>query len=208
MNPYVVLALIGLVVAGVLAMRTLGQPGSGGGKPAAAEVSHVAPGVDPAYVLGYTVKDIDGKDVNLEDFKGKVILIVNVASKCGLTPQYEGLEKLYGQKKDQGFVVLGFPANNFMGQEPGTEADIKAFCSTKYNVTFPMFSKVSVKDKDVHPLFAQLGSLPEPAGGEPSWNFTKYLIGRDGRAVQRFGPRVGPSDKDLVAKVDELLKQP
>lgn len=210
MNPYILLALIGIVVAGAVAMRTLGQPGSGGGvKPAAvAEAAQAPTGVDPAYVLGYTVKDIDGNDVNLEDFKGKVILIVNVASKCGLTPQYEGLEKLYGQKKDQGFVVLGFPANNFMGQEPGTEAEIKAFCSTKYNVTFPMFSKVSVKDKDAHPLFAQLSALPEPAGGEPSWNFTKYLIGRDGRAVQRFGPRVGPSDKDLIAKVDELLKQP
>lgn len=119
-------------------------------------------------VLAYTVKDIDGKDVDLASFKGQVVLIVNVASNCGYTPQYTGLQKLYTDKKDKGLVILGFPANNFGEQEPGSESEIKSFCTGKYNVTFPMFSKVSVKGDDQHPLYKQLALQAKPIGGDPA----------------------------------------
>lgn len=132
---------------------------------------------------------LDGREVSLSDYKGKVLLIVNVASKCGLTPQYEGLEAMYRKHKDEGFEVLGFPCNQFMWQEPGTSEQIATFCSTKYDVTFPMFGKVDVKGKNAHPLWQEI------TGGEaPAWNFAKYLIGRDGQVVERFGPRTPPQD--------------
>ncbi|MBM4108616.1 MAG: glutathione peroxidase [Phycisphaerae bacterium] len=149
--------------------------------------------------------DIDGGSLDLATLKGKVVLIVNVASQCGLTPQYEALQALYEAKKDAGLVVLGVPANNFGGQEPGSDADIKSFCTGTYHVTFPMLSKVSVKGDDRHPLYAQLAALPEPLGGEPRWNFTKFLVDRTGRVMARFEPKTTPNDPALVAKVDELL---
>jgi len=158
-------------------------------------------------IYDFTMRDIDGKDVSLADFKGKVLLIVNVASKCGFTPQYAGLEKLYKTYADRGLVVLGFPANNFLGQEPGTEADIKQFCTLTYGVTFPMFSKISVKGEDIHPLYKFLTSKetnPE-FGGAISWNFNKFLIGRDGRIVGRFGSRTKPDDQELIAAVEKAL---
>jgi glutathione peroxidase len=157
------------------------------------------------YVLGYTMKDIDGKDVDLSQYKGKVILFVNVASKCGYTPQYLGLEKLYKEKAAKGFVILGFPANNFGEQEPGSDAEIKSFCSSKYNVTFPMFSKVSVRGEDAHPLYKQIASQPKPIGGDPQWNFTKYLIDKNGNVVGRFDPKVKPDDATMNRRIDELL---
>ena len=157
------------------------------------------------YVLGYTMKDIDGKDVDLSQYKGKVILFVNVASKCGYTPQYLGLEKLYKEKAAKGFVILGFPANNFGEQEPGSDAEIKSFCSSKYNVTFPMFSKVSVRGEDAHPLYRQIASQPKPIGGDPQWNFTKYLIDKNGNVVGRFDPKVKPDDATMNRRIDELL---
>ncbi len=160
---------------------------------------------DP-YVLGYTMKDIDGKDQKLDQYKGKVVLIVNVASKCGLTPQYKSLQKLYEDKKDQGLVILGFPANDFASQEPGQDSDIKEFCSSKYSVTFPLFSKISVKGEEQHPLFTQLSGQAKPLGGDPTWNFTKFLINREGKVVSRFEPRTDPADSTLVKKVEELLK--
>jgi len=163
---------------------------------------------DPAYVLGFTMNRIDGESQPLAEYEGKVVLIVNTASLCGFTPQYEGLEALYEAKKDEGFVVLGFPANNFGSQEPGTNAEIQEFCSTKFSVTFPMFEKISVKGDDADALYVQLAELPEPLGGEPEWNFTKFLVDRTGRVVARFGPRTPPSDEALVAKIDELLAQP
>jgi glutathione peroxidase len=181
------------------------QPASTPAQPATGTAPDAAK--DPAFILQYTVKDIDGKDVKLEDYKGKVLLIVNVASRCGYTSQYDGLEKLYQAKKDQGLVILGFPANNFMGQEPGTDEEIKKFCTTKYSVTFPMFSKVSVKGKDAHPLFAQMSALPKPKGGEPSWNFNKFLIGRDGKVVEHFASDATPSDKKLVGAIEAELKK-
>jgi len=155
---------------------------------------------DP-FVLKYTMKDIDGSDQNLEQYKGKVVLIVNVASECGFTPQYKGLQALYESRKDKGLVILGFPANNFGAQEPGKNEEIKAFCTSKYAVTFPMFSKVSVKGDDADPLFKQLSANV----GQPTWNFNKYIVDRSGNVVQRFAERVKPEDATLVAKIDELL---
>jgi glutathione peroxidase-family protein len=156
----------------------------------------------------FTMRDIDGKDVSLSSFKGKVLLIVNVASKCGFTGQYAGLEKLYSAYTNRGFVVLGFPANDFLGQEPGTEAEIKSFCTLTYGVTFPMFAKITVKGKDIHPLYAFLTSKEtNPKFGDAiSWNFNKFLIGRDGAIVGRFGSRTKPEDKELIEAVEQALK--
>ncbi len=149
-------------------------------------------------------ESIDGKKISLKDWQGKVVLIVNVASKCGNTPQYSGLEKLYQTYKDKGLVVVGFPANNFGGQEPGTNEEILNFCRTNYDVTFPMMSKVSVKGDDKHPLFVYLtekSSLP----GEIQWNFSKFLLDKRGNLVARYSSQVKPDDKELVEKIESLL---
>ncbi len=163
--------------------------------------------VNASSVYDFTMKDIDGNDVKLDAFKGRLIMIVNTASKCGYTPQYEGLEAIYKKYKDRGFVILGFPANNFMGQEPGTEKEIKEFCTLKYNVTFPMFSKISVTGRDQHPLYGFLtnkATNPE-FGGEISWNFNKFLIGKDGKVVGRFATAVNPEDASVVAAIENQL---
>ena len=145
------------------------------------------------------------EEVNLcEAYAGKVLLIVNTASKCGNTPQYDGLEALYEQYGEQGLVVLGFPSNDFLGQEPGTEAQIEEFCRLTYGVEFPMFEKTSVKKKNAHPLFA---GLAEEAGSYPSWNFHKYLIGRDGKVISDFSPRTQPEDQKLVDAVELALAE-
>lgn len=155
-------------------------------------------------VLSGTVKSIDGKDVDLASYAGKVVLVVNVASRCGFTRQYAGLESLYSSKKNAGLVVLGFPANDFGSQEPGTDAEIASFCSTNFGVTFPMFSKIAVKGGSQHPLFARLSA----AKGEPKWNFTKYLIGRDGTIIERFDSRVAPDDPAMLKAIDAALAAP
>jgi glutathione peroxidase len=173
--------------------------------PAPAPMPASTPSAPKDQPLNIAVKSIDGSDVNLASYAGKVVVIVNVASKCGFTKQYAGLEELYKSRKDAGLVVLGFPANNFGNQEPGTDAEIAKFCSTTFGVTFPMFSKVSVKGSDQHPLFVRLA---KDAGGEPEWNFTKYLIDRSGKIVGRFGPRTAPDDKAFLARIDELLASP
>ncbi len=147
---------------------------------------------------------ITGKPSDLDQFKGKVVLIVNTASKCGFTPQYEGLEKLYEAKKDEGFVVIGFPANNFGQQEPGTNEEIQKFCQTKYNVTFPMMAKISVKGNDIHPLYRYL-TEDSPFPGEITWNFNKFLLDRNGKVVARYDSKITPEDPKLLAKIDELL---
>jgi glutathione peroxidase-family protein len=161
-------------------------------------------------IYDFTMPDIDGKNVSLSDFKGKVLLVVNVASKCGFTGQYAGLEKLYKTYADRGLVVLGFPANNFLGQEPGTEAEIKSFCTLTYGVTFPMFAKISVKGQTIHPLYAFLTAKETDPNfaGAISWNFNKFLIGRDGAVAGRFGSRTAPEDKELVAAVEQALQAP
>jgi glutathione peroxidase-family protein len=160
-------------------------------------------------IYDFTVKDIAGSPVSLEVHKGKVLLVVNVASRCGFTPQYAGLESLYQKYQDRGLVVLGFPANNFLWQEPGTDAEIKTFCTTKYNVTFPMFSKISVKGKDQHPLYHWLTSKesnPAHSGGI-SWNFNKFLIGRDGQVLSRFGARQEPLSDEIQRAIHSALDQ-
>jgi len=143
--------------------------------------------------------------VNLADtYAGKVLLVVNTASKCGNTPQYDGLEKLYEEYGEDGLVVLGFPSNDFLGQEPGTEEQIQDFCRLTYSIKFPMFEKVSVKKGDAHPFFDKLA---DAAGTYPSWNFHKFLIGRNGQLISEFSPRTQPYDQELIAKIDSALKQ-
>jgi glutathione peroxidase len=149
----------------------------------------------------FTMNSIDGKPVPLASYKGKVALVVNVASRCGFTPQYAGLEALYRQYKDRGFVVLGFPANNFMGQEPGTNEEIKTFCTRKYDVTFPMFSKISVKGEDKAPLYQFLTQT----GGDIPWNFTKFLVDGDGKVIVRFEPKMKPDSPEVTAAIEKAL---
>ena len=153
----------------------------------------------------FTVKDIDGKDVKLSDFKGKVILIVNVASQCGFTKQYTGLQEIYQKYKDKGFVVLGFPCNQFGGQEPGSEEDIKTFCSSNYNVTFPMFSKIDVNGDNTAPLYEFLKNEVKGIVGtkDIKWNFTKFLIDKNGKVVDRFAPQTAPAD--IADDIEKLL---
>ncbi|HMS09106.1 MAG TPA: glutathione peroxidase [Pyrinomonadaceae bacterium] len=155
----------------------------------------------------FTMKDIDGNDVSLEKYKGNVVMLVNVASRCGLTPQYEGLQEIYEKYKDRGFTVLGFPANNFLGQEPGTEAEIKEFCSLNYNVGFPMFSKISVKGADQHPLYRFLTHPETNPGfdGDITWNFEKFLADRDGKIIARFSPRTVPTEPEVIEKLEAAL---
>lgn len=158
-------------------------------------------------IYDFTLKDIDHKEVNLGQYRGKVVLVVNVASRCGYTPQYEGLQKIYLKYKDRGFVILGFPANNFMAQEPGTDEEIKTFCSTKYNVTFPIFSKISVKGDDIHPLYKFLTSKETNPdfGGEIKWNFSKFLMDRNGKIIARFEPKVTPESDPLIQAIEKAL---
>ncbi len=160
-----------------------------------------------ASVYDYTLNSIDGQSTPLSSFKGKVVMLVNVASRCGYTPQYAGLESLYEKNKDKGFVIVGIPANNFMSQEPGTNAEIKAFCKSKYDVKFPIMSKVSVAGSDKTPLYQYLTSekANPKTGGEIKWNFTKFLIGRDGEILNRFEPAVKPDDSALTSAVSAAL---
>ena len=152
----------------------------------------------------YSFDKITGGPLPLSTFKDKVVLVVNTASKCGLTPQYDGLEKLYSDYKDKGLVVLGVPCNQFMGQEPGTEKDIETFCSTTFGIDFPMTSKVDVKEDGRHPFYEWAEKeLGEPA--VPVWNFHKILVGKNGEALQAFGPRTEPQDAGLVAAIEEAL---
>jgi glutathione peroxidase len=161
----------------------------------------------PTSVYDFTMSDIDGKPVNLADYKGKVLLIVNVASKCGNTPQYEGLEKAYDKYKEKGLVIMGFPANNFGSQEPGTNEQIKEFCTSTYSVAFPMFSKISVKGSDQDPLYKYLTGVdtkPQKKG-DITWNFEKFLINRDGTVAARFAPKTKPEDPTVVASIEAAL---
>jgi glutathione peroxidase len=158
---------------------------------------------DHGYVLDTTVESITGEPVDLNSYRGKVVLVVNTASQCGLTPQYEQLQELYEQHKDSGLVVLAFPSNDF-NQERGSNEEIAEYCDARYGVTFPMFSKISIKGEQAHPLYASLNELSE----EPSWNFTKYLIDRDGRFVERFDPRTSPTSEALTSRIEELLDRP
>jgi len=158
-------------------------------------------------VHDFTAATIDGNEKSLADFAGKTLLIVNVASQCGLTPQYKGLEELHRKYKGRGFAVLGFPCNQFAGQEPGTDEEIRTFCETRFNVTFPMFSKVDVNGDDRHPLYEFLTSQPtQPDGpGDIKWNFAKFLVDKQGAVVARFDPAVEPTSKELTGTIEEAL---
>lgn len=158
-------------------------------------------------IYGFTMNNIDGKPVSLSEYRGKVVLIVNVASKCGLTPQYEELQAMYEQYRDKGLVILAFPANNFLGQEPGTDEQIKEFCSKNYGVTFPVFSKISVKGKDMAPLYKFLTTKGENGVEDSSvkWNFQKYLIDREGRLVTSIDPRTSVKEKSVTDMIEKLL---
>ena len=156
-------------------------------------------------VLDFRMRSLQGPERDLAEYRGDVVLIVNVASRCGLTPQYRGLQQLFDRYRERGFVVLGFPANDFRGQEPGTDTEIREFCKANYGVSFPMFSKIRVTGDELHPLYARLTAQPEPIGGAVEWNFQKYLVDRSGRVVARFAPRVEPLDAALVAQLETLL---
>lgn len=153
------------------------------------------------------MKDITGKEIPLRTYRGNVILVVNVASKCGLTPQYRGLQELYDRYRDKGLAILAFPANNFLGQEPGSDEQIQQFCTTTYSVTFPVFSKISVRGRDIHPMYAFLtgkGTNPE-FSGKIGWNFAKFLVDRGGKVVARFEPKAEPTSPQVLQAVEAAL---
>ncbi len=197
-----------VIAAGLIAAATFAATwGDGAEQPTATAQPKV---VDPAYALDFKMKRIDGKEEDLSTYKGKVVVMVNVASKCGYTGQYKALEKLYRDHKGQGLVILGFPANNFKEQEPSDNSEIAEFCSSKYDVTFPMFEKISVKGDDQHALYKKLAAQPAPIGGDPKWNFTKFVVGKDGKVVARFdakgdGKTRDALEPDFLKKVEELL---
>lgn len=185
-----------LLLAGILAAPCVraaeGAQGTKGGK------------VQPEGIYGFTMKTIDGKDKPLSDYRGRALLIVNTASKCGFTPQYRAMEGLYERFRKQGLEVLAFPANNFMNQEPGSNQQIREFCTTKYNVTFPLFAKISVKGKDIHPLYAWL-TTKSGFPGDITWNFNKFLVDPSGKVVARYDSRTDPLALDLVRDVMKVL---
>lgn len=160
-------------------------------------------------IYGIEVETITGEATTLGEYRGKVLLVVNTASKCGFTGQYEGLQKLYETYRDQGLVVLGFPSNDFLRQEPGTNEEIQSFCKLNYGVSFPLFGKISVKGKNKHPLYAYLTSKSANPqfSGKISWNFNKFLISRDGQVVGRFGSRTPPGDEKLATALKAALRE-
>ena len=170
-----------------------------------AMVSAQADPKKPSSVLDFNMKDIEGKEIPLSRFQGKVLLVVNTASQCGLTPQYKGLQEVYQKYKDQGFEVLAFPANEFGKQEPGTDNQIKEFCATNYKVSFPLFSKIVVKGKGIHPLYAFLTSeSTDPKFAGPiGWNFAKFLVNRKGEVIARFEPSVRPESPEVTSAIEK-----
>jgi len=193
MNTRIAIAVLGAAASVVAA---------GQGSPARAPTAGT--------VFAFTVEGIDGRPLPLASFDGKVLVIVNVASKCGFTYQYEGLEALYERFKDRGLVILGLPSNDFLWQEPGTEAEIQNFCKLNYGVTFPMSAKIKVKGGGIHPLYEYLTSKEKNGafGGPITWNFNKFLVGRDGRTLARFDSKVEPGSPDFVAAVEKALGEP
>ena len=193
---------VALLLAAALAASVFAEPTTQPSTQPSAVSSVAAP-------LRFTMKSLDGRDVDLSQYQGKVILMVNTASKCGNTPQYAPLEALYKKYADQGFVILGFPSNDFGHQEPGSDIEISEFCTKNYGVTFPMFSKVDVKGDNICPLYAYLTSkeTDAPFAGTITWNFEKFLIGRDGSIVARFKPKTKPDSAQVIAAIEtELAK--
>ena len=172
---------------------------------AAVLAATLSAGGTPVSVYDFKVRTIDGKEASLADYKGKALLIVNTASQCGYTPQYAGLEALYEKYRSRGFTVLGFPSNDFGGQEPGTNTEIKKFCELRYKTTFPLFSKIPVKGPEADPLYKYLTALPGKQGGAITWNFNKFLIAPDGTVVEHFDSRVDPLSAELTGKLEQVL---
>jgi len=191
---------LGLLMAGCLLFQTQGYL-LAADKSEADEEKTIETGV-----LSYIMQTIDGKSKKLSDYEGKVLLLVNTASRCGFTPQYADLEKLFNQYEEKGFQVLAFPANNFLSQEPGTDKEIKKFCETKYGISFDLFSKISVKGKDIHPLYKYLTTETD-FSGNISWNFNKFLVDRKGRVVDRFSTFTNPQSSRLVKRLEALLEE-
>ena len=195
MRTILIVGIAGLLITGVASAKKI--------KHSEVKMEHASASTTDYRQIPFNT--IDGKETNLGAFKGKVVLVVNVASKCGFTPQYKGLEALYEKYKDKGLVVVGFPANNYGGQEPGTNDEIKTFCTTNFSVTFPMMSKVSVNGDDKHPLFAYLtekSSIPGPI----KWNFSKFLLDKEGNLVARWPSQIEPMSDDITSQVEKLLK--
>lgn len=201
--PFVLFGVAGIGMAGLSQQQSAASK-SDGAKSDAAKPSE-PPKASETSILDISMKRIDGSEENLTKYKGKVVVIVNVASKCGYTKQYDALQKVYDKRKDEGLVILGFPANEFGSQEPGSNKEIAEFCTSKFNVTFPMFEKIVVKGKDTHELYKRLAALPSPLGGEPKWNFTKFVVDRSGKVVARFEPGAKPDGEEMTKKLDELL---
>ncbi len=200
MQKFISLIVVALVAAIVLSAYTFGFLGR-----SANTMTKIATAKS---IYEINVLDIDGNDVNLGKYKGNVIMFVNTASKCGYTPQYEGLQKIYDRYKDRGFVILGFPANNFGGQEPGSNEEIKEFCTLKYKVSFPMFAKISVKGDDIHPLYQFLTgdkSNPEFAG-DITWNFNKFLANDKGEIIARFSSKETPESEEVTKAIENALQ--
>jgi glutathione peroxidase len=205
MKPILLAAVVVIAIAVVFALRlnkVLGQDVVGEPSQSAAKTD-----AKPASPLDFVVKDIDGKEYDLAQLKGKVVMLVNVASKCGFTKQYPALEKAYDTYKDRGFVIVAFPANNFREQEPGTDEQIKEFCTSTYDVSFPLMSKISVKDDDKHPLYKYLTEEPTAGQfkGEIGWNFTKFLIDRNGQTFARFASKTTPDDPKVIESIEKAL---
>lgn len=160
---------------------------------------------DESKLTSIAVKDIDGKDTSLTPYDGKVLLIVNVASECGYTGQYEGLEALWRKYREKGLVVVGFPSNDFGAQEPGSNAEIKQFCTSRYDVTFPMFEKIHVKGPEQHPIYRKLTDTQSPFPGDVKWNFGKFVVGRDGRILARFDSDTEPDSNALLSTIEKAL---
>lgn len=203
--------VLGLVGAAMRTDRAWGYPPAGKSKSASSmDPKHADNGSHSKMpALSFKMKDIDGKDQDLRQYYGKVVLMVNTASKCGFTPQYKGLEALYEKYKKKGLIVLGFPANDFGRQEPGSDSQIKEFCSTTYHVKFPMFSKVTVKGDKTCDLYKYLTSktADNKFGGDIKWNFTKFLVNRNGEVVDRFDSRIAPDDGTMIAAIEKALAE-
>lgn len=202
-----VVSMVAIIAVGAILAFTWMKP-SCACAPIPEDVTYTAEdGEKVKSILGFTMKDIDGKPVKLKKYKGNVLLVVNTASKCGYTPQYEGLQNIYTKYKAQGFEILGFPANNFGGQEPGTEAEIKEFCTLKYKVTFPMFAKISVKGEDQHPLYNFLtsGEANPELKGDITWNFNKFLVDRKGNVIARFSSKDKPEGEAVTKAIETAL---
>ena len=195
-----IVAGISLTGVGLSGMGDSGMGFSGGAEPDSASDG-------PGSPLAFEMDRLDGTSESLETYRGDVVLIVNTASRCGLTPQFEALQSLYERYSFDGLTILGFPSDNFAGQEPLDNGGIAEFCKQNYGVSFPMFSKIDVKGDTAHPLYKYLADLPAPLGGEPEWNFQKFLVNREGEVVARFSPRTKPDAAEVIEQIEQLLAE-